>query len=68
MTNATGWSNSGIPKLRQRHHSYSDNADEPEKLIEDEAVEIEQEIPAEESEPVERVEENNTADSPAFEE
>jgi len=65
--NATG-RNGGIPKQRQRHHSYGDNADEPEKLIEDEAVEIEQEAPAEEAEPVERIEENDTADSPAFEE
>jgi hypothetical protein len=62
----TEWS--CIPKQRQRHHSYNDNADEPEKLIEDEAVEIDQELPAEESEPVERVEENNKTDTPAFEE
>jgi hypothetical protein len=67
MRNATGWK-SGIPKRRQQHHSYNDNADESERLIEDEPVEIEKEVPAEESEPMERIDENNTADSPAFEE
>lgn len=67
MMSATGWSNAGIPKRRQRHHSYDESVDEPESLINDEPVDIEKEVPAEESEPVERVEENS-ADSPTFEE
>jgi hypothetical protein len=57
----------GGPKRRERHHSY-EGVDEPAKLIEQEPVEIEEEIPAEENESVERVEENNKSDPPAFEE
>ena len=56
------------PKRRQRHYSYDESVDEPAKLIEDEPTEVEKETPAEETEPVERPEENNTQDLPAFEE
>lgn len=42
-----------VPKKRQRHHSYDESADEPAKLIEQETVEVEGEIPAEQNEPVE---------------
>jgi hypothetical protein len=58
----------GGPKRRERHHSYDESVDEPAKLIEDEPVEIEEESPAKENESVERVEENNESDPPAFEE
>ena len=44
------------PKKRQRHHSYDEGVDEPASLLEQEAVEIERETPAEEAEMVERVE------------
>jgi hypothetical protein len=61
-----------VNDLRQRgileHHSYDESVDEPAKLIEQEPVEIEEEIPAEENDSVERVEENNKSDPPAFEE
>ncbi len=56
------------PKRRQRHYSYDESVDEPAKLIEDEPVEIQEEIPAEENQPVESIEENNRSDPPAFEE
>lgn len=41
-----------VPK-KPRHHSYDESADEPSKLIEQETVEVEGEIPAEPNEPVE---------------
>ncbi len=58
----------GIPKKRQRHHSYDESVDEPAKLIENEAVEVEAEVPAEENEPVERIEQKDEPASAAFEE
>ena len=57
-----------VPKRRQQHHSYDDSVDESTKLIEDESVEIETEAPAEENEPVQRVEDESAPDAPAFEE
>jgi hypothetical protein len=56
-----------VPKKRQKHHSYDESADEPAKLLEQEAVEIEAEIPSEDSEAVERVAPED-GDVPAFEE
>ena len=38
------------PKKRPRHHSYDESVDEPAKLLEQEAVEIEQETPSEDTE------------------
>src|SRR3984893_8753858 len=43
-------------KQGKRKLSYNESVDEPAKLIADEAVEVEAEIPAEENEPVERIE------------
>ena len=57
-----------VPKRRQKHYSYDESLDEPGKLIADEPVEIEREVPAEENEPVEGTEANNSTESPAFEE
>jgi hypothetical protein len=57
-----------IPKRRQRHYSYDESVDEPAKLIENEPVEVEAEVPAEENEPVERIEREDEPASPAFEE
>ena len=59
---------STVPKRRQKHHSFDTSVDEPGKLIEEEPVEIEEEAPAEENEPVERIEEKEGTDTPAFEE
>ena len=56
------------PKRRDKRYSYDESIDEPGKLIEEEAVEIEQEIPAEEKRPIERIEEDGAPGSPAFEE
>ena len=55
------------PKKRPQHYSYDENVDEPAKLLEQESVEIEAEIPSEDSEPVERPEPADN-DGPAFEE
>jgi hypothetical protein len=44
------------PKKRPRHYSYDESVDEPAKLLEQEAVDIEEEIPSEDTEPVEGVE------------
>ena len=57
-----------VPKRGQRHYSYDESLDEPVKLIADEPVEIEREIPAEENEPVEGTEANDSTGLPAFEE
>jgi hypothetical protein len=57
-----------IPKRRQRHHSYDESLDEPPKLIAEETTDVETEVPAEENEPVERIEREDTSDTPAFEE
>jgi hypothetical protein len=57
---------SRVPKRRQQHHSYDESVDESAKLIEDEAVEIEQEAPSEENEPTQRVD-DSPPPPPAFE-
>jgi hypothetical protein len=57
-----------VPKRRQKHYSYDESVDEAGKLIADEPVEIECEVPAEENEPVEGTEANNLTGPPAFEE
>ena len=56
------------PKKRDRHHSYDESLDEPPKLIEDESVEIEEAVPAEENPSVENGDEKKEPDSAAFEE
>lgn len=56
------------PKRRQRHYSYNENVDEPPKLIEDEPVEIEEERPAEEKQPVEKIEDDREPEPPIFRE
>jgi hypothetical protein len=38
-----------IPKKRQHHHSYDERTNEPADLIEEETVEVEAELPSEES-------------------
>ena len=57
-----------VPKRQQRHYSYDEGLDEPGKLIADEPVEVERELPAEENEPVEETERNDSAGPGAFEE
>jgi hypothetical protein len=68
MTSAARISNIGlIPKKRQSHHPYDESLDDPTNLIADEPVEVEVEIPADETDPVESSEPNKP-DSPAFDE
>ncbi len=43
-----------IAPRKGRRRSYDESLDEPAKLIDDEAVEVERESPAEENDPVER--------------
>ena len=57
-----------VPKRRQKHYSYDESLDEPGKLIADEPVEIEREVPAEENESVEGTEANNSTGLLGFEE
>jgi hypothetical protein len=49
-----------------KHYSYNESVNESPRLIEDEPVEIEEEIPAEENEPLERIDKD--LDMPVFEE
>ena len=55
------------PRKPEKRHSHNENVDEPAKLIDDEAVEIEREVPSEGNEPVERNKDDD-AKPPAFEE
>ncbi len=48
--------NRAAPRKRPKHHSYDESVDEPAKLLNEEAVEIEEEIPAEDTEAVEQIE------------
>lgn len=56
------------PKRRQKHYSYDEALNEAPQLLEDEAVNIEQELPVEENEPVEHIEETEESPSSVFEE
>lgn len=55
------------PKQRQ-HYSYDSKVDEPAKLIEDEAAEIEDEVPPDDNEPIEGQQNQEKHEPPAFEE
>ena len=56
-----------IPKKRARHYSYNESVDEPGKVLEEEATDIEREAPLEDAEPIDSVEPEDR-DSPVFEE
>jgi hypothetical protein len=56
------------PRQDKRELSYDESVDEPAKLIADEPVEVEAEIPAEENEPVERIDEDDRFEPPMFDE
>lgn len=57
----------GVPKRRQKHHSYDESVDEPAKLLEEESVDVEEAAPLEDNEPVESADEQNNSVGPAFE-
>ncbi len=65
---ATEQSAPAAPKGRRKHHSYDEEVDEPPRLIEDEHVEVEQEIPIEENESVESCETTGDLEISVFEE
>lgn len=56
------------PKQPDKRRAYNENVDEPPKLVNDEAVEIEREIPAQPNESVESAEDNAPPLPPAFDE
>jgi Arc/MetJ-type ribon-helix-helix transcriptional regulator len=60
-------SNSEPPRHRGRRSSYSEQTDEALKLLEDEPVEVERELPAEDNSPIERTESHGRPPSPLFE-
>jgi hypothetical protein len=55
------------PRRRGKRSSYAEQTDEPPKLLEDEPVEVERELPAENNSPVERSEPRGRPPSPLFE-
>jgi len=57
-----------IPKKRQKHYSYNEEVTESPTLIEDEAVDVEGDIPAEENEPIETSEQEDDSVMVPFEE
>lgn len=52
------------PKQRQRYYSYDENVDQPPKLVEDEATDIEHEVPADENDSVEGQQDQGTPEPP----
>lgn len=56
-----------VPKQRQKHHSFDESVDEPAKLLEEEAVDVEEAVPLEDNESVEGADEQNNSVGPAFE-
>jgi len=56
-----------IPKKRRMNYAYDESVDEPARLVEDEPVGVEAEVPAAENEPVEESEQEDRPPSPVFE-
>jgi hypothetical protein len=59
---------SGPKQKDRRRYSYDEGADEPARLIENEATDVERECPADDNEPVERIKDQDGGAPPAFEE
>lgn len=69
MRSAYEATRTGGPKQKdRRHHCYDEGSDELASLIESETVDVEKEVPADETELVERVKEDDNEAPPAFEE
>ena len=64
----SGEPNREPPRQRPNRRSYSEQTDEAPKLLEDEPVEVERELPAEDNSPVKRTEPHRRPPSPTFEE
>jgi hypothetical protein len=60
--------NGEAPRQPKRRGSYSEQTDEAPRLLENEPVEVERELPAEDNSPVERTEPDRRPPSPLFEE
>ena len=56
------------PRLGSRRGSYSEQTDEAAKLLEEEPVEVERELPAEDNSAIEDTEPHHRPPSPLFEE
>lgn len=56
------------PKRKEKHYAYDESVDEPAPLLEDQPVDIERAVPAEENEPVETIEDAGDSTSPIFDE
>jgi hypothetical protein len=55
------------PRDGRKRKSYSEQTDEAPKLLEDEPVEVERELPAEDNSPIERTEPHSRPPPPLFE-
>jgi hypothetical protein len=55
------------PPRQRNRSSYSEQTDEAPKLLEDEPVEVERELPAEDNSPIERSEPHGRPPPPLFE-
>jgi hypothetical protein len=67
MMSPTSERSGPIAPKRPKHHSFDESVDEPAKLINEEAVDIEEAVPLEDNESVESADERNDL-GPAFEE
>ena len=54
------------PRERSKRRSYAEQTDEAPKLLEDEPVEVERELPAEDNSPIGRTEPHGRPPSPLF--
>jgi hypothetical protein len=54
-------------KRRKRRKAYDEGANEPARLIDMESAEVEAEVPAEENEAIETIEQDGKPETPAFE-
>jgi len=59
--------NREAPRRWHKRSSYSEQTNEAPKLLEDEPVEVERELPAEDSSPIERIEPHGRPPSPLYE-
>ena len=55
------------PRARHKRGSYAEQTDEAPELLEDEPVEVERELPAEDNSPIERTEPHGRPPSPLYE-
>ena len=66
MPGSNSTNEAGSPP-RKRRNSHSEQTDEAPGLIEKEEVEVEREIPADDNQPIERIEPHERPEPPVFE-